>query len=137
MGVNPKLLLPIVALGGLTLISTVGCYGPGVYSSYQKELPNAALKEDPAQIVSRQGPPDETSSVGNYTLMIWRGGYDSTSIYDKILTGLPLFQTTDKSGLAVVVDGNKEIMAAGRSRAKNESKTILGVFSLPVGVWND
>ncbi len=125
-----------VVTGTLILVSSLGCYGPGVYSSYEKEVPNVAAKGNPAQIVSRHGPPDQSASVGNYTVMIWRG-YDSMSVYDKILTGFPLFQTTDKSDLGVVVNADEEITAAGRSRAKNESKTILGVFSVPVGVWND
>jgi len=114
----------------LTLL--IGCAG-GLYSEYKKEIPHN-LSGQAKQLVRKNGAPDEYTSIGNYSLLIWRGGHDAVSIWDKILTGIPFFSLEHKSSIGAVVNNKGKILAFGQSKGVNESQTILGLYSRPVNI---
>jgi len=109
-----------------------GCAGNGMFSYYKKEISIKTDSLDVPQLVQQNGPPDDIASVGDYTLMIWRGGHNSISIWDKLITGIPLFATDYKSSVGVVVNGEGKTIAVGKSKGRNKSLTVLGVTPLPV-----
>jgi len=110
-----------------------GCVGSGVYSKYDKNLDKPAEGDNLTNLVQIYGAPDDSANVGDYTLVIWQGEYRAMSVWDKILTMLPLFAVANKSSVGVVIKNNK-VLGVGTYSGRDQGLTVLGVNTSPVNL---
>jgi hypothetical protein len=116
------------------VLTLAGCGGTGLYSHVKYNVRPAA-GEDLQALLSNNGAPDVQGQVGNITLVGWHGT-DCMSIWDRLITGLPLFGKGTKPSYAALVDSDGKVITASRGRP-GELLSVLYVLPAPVQAWED
>lgn len=120
----------IATIAALVLpLALAGCGGMGLYSKVEFNV-RPATARTLEQLLENNGPPDIQGQVGNLRLVGWRGA-EGMSIWDRVLTQLPLFAKATKPSYVALVDENGKVITASRGRP-GRLQTILGVNPAPV-----
>lgn len=106
-----------------------GCAGTGLYSATEYNV-TPVTGQTLQSLIENNGPPEVQGQVGDLTLVGWKG-HESMSIWDRVLTALPIFAHGTKPSYVALVDPQGRVLSASRGRP-GEFSSILWVFPAPV-----